>query len=329
MPLLAISTLLLTLILPISYFCYRQCFYSPPQKHNDPYEPLVGQQFLAVETEIFRVTGIMERYSFEDVSATAPDGTPLRARYYHLADGAPLMILCHGYRSSALRDCSGGHLLSRKLGFNALVIHQRAHGESGGTAITFGIREREDLHSWIRYANDRFGTDVPIIVYGISMGAATVLMGAELDYPSNVACIMADSPYSSPADIILKVCKDMGYPPKLAYPFVWLGALIFGHFRLDACSAREAVRHSRIPILLIHGEDDRLVPVEMSNLIARACTCPCQVYTFPNAGHGLCYLTDPQRFERVVFDFLNHIPAVSRLLSDSFKETMNRPPEKL
>ena len=329
MPLLAISTLLVTLTLVISYLSYRKCFYSPPQKHNDPYEPLVGQQFQAVEKEIFRVTGIMERYSFEDVSATAPDGTPLRARYCHVADGVPLMILCHGYRSSALRDCSGGHILSRKLGFNALVIHQRSHGDSGGTTITFGIREREDLHSWIRYANDRFGPEIPIIVYGISMGAATVLMGAELGYPDNVACIMADSPYSSPADIILKVCKDMGYPPKLVYPFVWLGALLFGHFRLDACSAREAVRHATVPILLTHGEDDRLVPVEMSSIIAAACECPCRVYTFPHAGHGLCYLTDPERFEQVVFDFLSNIPAISPFIFNPFKKPMDGPHEKL
>ena len=323
MPLLAISTLLVTLTLVISYLCYRQCFYSPPGKHADPYEPLIGDQYAAVEEHIFRVTGIMEQYPFEDVAATSPDGTPLRGRYYHLADDAPLMILCHGYRSSALRDCSGGHALSRKLGCNALVIHQRAHGESGGRTITFGIREREDLHAWIRWANDRFGTGTPIILFGLSMGAATVLMGAAPDYPPNVLGMIADSPYSDPSDIILKVCTDMGYPPRLAYPFIWLGALLFGHFRLDACSARKAVKNSKIPILLIHGEEDRLVPVEMSVIIAKACTCPCRVYTFPGAGHGLCYMTDPRRFEQIVFDFLSSVPDLHHRISDPFKKAID------
>ena len=329
MPFVAISSLLVVLILTISYICYRRCFYSPPGRHNDPYEPLVGDQYTAVEEDIFRVTSIMERYSFEDVGITAADGTALRGRYYHFVDGAPLMILCHGYRSSALRDCSGGHALCRKMGFNALAIHQRCHGDSGGTTITFGIREREDLLAWIRWANERFGGETPIMLFGLSMGAATVLMGSQLGYPDNVACIMADSPYSAPADIILKVCKDMGYPPKLIYPFIWLGARIYGGFRVDACSAREAVRQAKVPILLIHGEDDRLVPCQMSEHIRAACGARVTVHTFPNAGHGLSHMSDPRRFERVVFDFLNDIPAISPFISDSFKKTMDCPPEKL
>lgn len=323
MPLLAISTLLVTLTLVISYICYRRCFYSPPDRHPDPYEPLRGEQFAAVEENLFRITSIMERYSFEEAAVTAPDGTALRGRYYHFADGAPLMILCHGYRSCALRDCCGSHALARKMGFNALAIHQRAHGDSGGKTITFGIREREDLLEWIQWAGRRVGTDTPVILFGLSMGAATVLMGSGLGYPSQVACILADSPYSAPADIILKVCKDMGYPPKLSYPFIYLGALLFGRFRLDACTAREAVRSARVPVLLLHGEDDRLVPCEMSEDIRSACGGSARVATFPDAGHGLSYMTHPRLYERKVFDFLNDIDKIRPFISEEFKKSLN------
>lgn len=322
MALTAISALVVTLILTISYYTYHRCFYSPPKRHNDPYEPLRGKQFIAVGETLFRITSIMERYSFEDVGITAYDGTPLRGRYYHFVDGAPLLILCHGYRSSALRDCCGGHALGRKMGFNVLAIHQRCHGDSGGRTITFGIRERQDLMGWIEWANSRFGSDIPIMLFGLSMGAATVLMGSELGYPDNVVCVMADSPYSAPADIILKVCQDMRYPPKLCYPFICLGAIIYGHFNLNACTARDAVRHARVPVLLIHGEDDRLVPCDMSRSIAQACASPVTVQTFPAAGHGLSYMTDPRRYEREVFDFLNKIPQISPFISEEFKNSM-------
>lgn len=318
----AISALLIALILVISYYTYRECFYSPPGKHNTPYDPLVGEQYQAVGDTIFRVSSIMERYPYEDVAITAHDGTPLRGRYYHFRDGAPLVILCHGYRSSALRDCCGGHALVKKMGFNALVIHQRCHGDSGGRTITFGIRERRDLLGWIEYSNRRFGDQTPILLFGLSMGAATVLMGNALGYPDNVACIMADSPYSAPGDIILKVCKDRGYPPKLCYPFIYLGAMLYGHFRLDTCTAVEAVRHARVPILLIHGEDDRLVPCRMSEVIRAACASPVTVCTFPGAGHGLSYMTNPARFEGIVFDFLNKIPEISPMICEDFKKSM-------
>lgn len=319
----AILTLAITLILVVSFYCYRRCFYSPPRHHNDPYEPLVGEQYTAVGETIFKVTSIMERYSYEDVAIIAHDGIPLRGRYYHFAAGAPLLILCHGYRSSALRDCCGGHALGRKLGFNILVIHQRCHGESGGRTITFGIRERRDLLGWIHWANNRFGGDTPIVLSGLSMGAATVLMGCGLGYPENVAGIMADSPYSAPKDIILKVCRDLHYPPQLAYPFIYFGALLYGRFRLDACTARDAVNHAEVPILLIHGDEDRLVPWTMSRSIAEACASPAECHLFPGAGHGLCYMVDPLRYEKIVIDFLNKIPEIRGSLPKDFKNTSN------
>ena len=293
--------------LVLSWMCYRKCFYSPKRGRCDPYDPMKGDQYEPVAETLYHIISIMERYPWEDVAIKSVDDIPLRGRYYHFREGAPLLILCHGYRSNALRDCCGAHMLARKLGYNALVIHQRAHGESGGKTITFGIREREDVVKWTEYARQRFGADTPILLFGLSMGAATVLMGCAEGYPDNVRGIIADSPYSSPADIIKKVCKDEGYPPFL-YAFTALGARIFGGFRLGRCTALEAVRHSNIPILLIHGEDDRMVPCDMSRKIADACPARCSIVTIPGAGHGLGYMTDPPAYERAVMEFLDRLP---------------------
>ena len=296
-----LSVCALTLVL--SWMCYRKCFYSPKKGRSGPYDPMKGEQFEAVADTLYHIISITERYPWEDVSIEAVDGITLRGRYYHFAEGAPLLILCHGYRSTALRDCCGAHMLARKLGCNALAIHQRAHGESGGRTITFGIRERRDVRQWAQYALERFGPDIPVALFGLSMGAATVLMGCKEGYPTNVRGIIADSPYSSPADIIKKVCKDEGYPTFL-HIFAELGARVFGDFDLRSCTALEAVKHSNIPILLIHGEDDRMVPCDMSVKIAAACPARCTILTIPDAGHGLGYMTDPPAYERAVMEFL-------------------------
>lgn len=66
----------------------------------------------------------------------------------------------------------------------------------------------------------------------------------------------------------------------------------------------EAVKKARIPILLIHGEDDRFVPCEMSRRIADACASPVTLETFPEAGHGISYLADHQRYGQVVKQFV-------------------------
>ena len=317
----AVSLTILTLIFLLSYYTYRTAFYSDRRKHVTADTPIEGKQYESVADTISRVSHIMEQYSFEPVTITSSDGLMLYGRYYHFRDDAPLMILMHGYRSHPFRDCSGGHALCRRLGINALVVDQRSHGNSEGHTITFGIQERHDCRRWIDFACRRFG-DLPIILSGLSMGAATVLMTANLNLPENVVCIMADCPYSSPAAIIEKVCRDLHYPAAFCRPFLYLGARLFGNFNLRECTASDAVRKAEIPILLFHGEADHYVPCDMSREIAANCASPLTFHAFPDAGHGLCYMTDPLRYEQSVYEFLHSIPALSGFISD---ESLRKP----
>lgn len=318
-----LSILLIIGILLASWYAYRISFFSPKSHHPAPDTPMDGPQYEAVAEHINRISSIMQRIPFEEVTIKSFDGTTLYGRYYHQCDGAPVEILFHGYRSHPYRDCSGGHTLSRKMGFNVLVVDQRAHGASGGHTICFGIKERKDCICWIQYITERFG-EVPIILSGISMGGATVLMCADLALPDHVACIVADSPYSSPVAIIEKVCRDQKYPVAVCRPFLYLGAFIFGGFRLGRCSAKDSVKNSKIPVLLIHGEADHFVPCDMSLEIAAACASRVEVATFPDAGHGLSYLTDPVRYEAVVCHFLQSIPEIGQAIKTEYLEELKQ-----
>lgn len=303
---------LVVFALGICLFCFSSCFYSPNKKPSDPYSLLHGSQFLAAKEEIYASTRRMEEVPFEQVMIRSFDGLTLSGRYYHTADGAPVKIIFHGYRSMALRDCAGGFALARKLGMNVLAVDQRAHGSSGGHVIAFGILERRDCLSWIDYIGGRFGGDIPIVLSGLSMGAATVVMAASLPLPGNVQCVLADCPYASPKEIIEKACRGLGLPAKLIMPFIRIAARIFGGFSLRQASAIDAVGVSPVPILLLHGEDDRLVPVEMSRLMHQVSNGCTQLATFPNAGHGLSYMVDSEGYERTVIAFLEKIPALKQ-----------------
>ena len=307
MLLLAILFLFVILIITVSYFCYRLTFLAPKRVADTEYHLPHGEQYDQRRSGIQKSIDEMLSRPFEPVTITSHDGKKLYARYYHAADHAPLQILFHGYKSSAVLDLCGGSHLAGKLGQNALVVDQRSHGKSEGASITFGVKERKDCLSWINYARSRFGEDVKIILSGLSMGAATVLMAADLELPENVVGIMADCPYSSPKAIICKVCKDMHLPPKLFYPFIRLGAFLFGHFDLEESSAASAVQHTKIHILLIHGEDDRFVPCDMSREIHKACASNIRFETIPEAGHGLCYMVSPERYEEATTQFIQQI----------------------
>ena len=326
MVILSICAILVLALFSISYYIYRIAFFSPGNAHPTLDEEMEGSQYEAVRDHIHRIAHVMERYPFESITIQSHDGLKLHGRYYHLKDGAPVEILCHGYRSHPYRDCSGGHSLSRKLGYNALVIDQRAHGESEGITISFGINERKDCQRWAFYAAKRFGPDIPLILSGLSMGAATVLMVSELELPESVCAIIADSPYSTPKAILEKVCQDRRYPLFLCRPLISLSAFLYGKFNINACTAKEAVRHAKVPILLIHGEDDRLVPWTMSQEIALSSASPVTLEVFPDAGHGLCYVNDPRKYEQAVVSFLNTIPSLQDTINEEFlKETLEYP----
>lgn len=308
--------ILLVIILALSYYTYYICFHSPAKRKDDPYEKMDGEQYIQVYDNIYSCTRIMDKAEAQQIEITSFDGLTLKGRYYHKNDGAPVQILFHGYRSHPLRDCAGAYMLAMKMGFNVLAVEQRAHCNSGGRVITFGICERYDCISWAEYFSNRF-PDSPIILGGLSMGAATVLMASELTLPEKVCAILADCPYSSPKAIIRKVCHDRKIPAVLAYPFIRLGARIFGGFSLEDCSAEDSVKKAKHPILLIHGEDDRFFPCEMSRKIYKACASNAQLHTFPHAGHGLCYMTDPLRYEDIVTRFLWDVPALKPHMEQS------------
>lgn len=299
-----IAVVIISIVLLACRFCYRLAFYSMNEKEQDIYTIPPGKQYEAVAYQILELIHEVEQLSYELISITARDGLYLVGRYYHFKDGAPVQILFHGYRGNGKREFSGNNRIAEKLGLNVIVVDERAHGKSGGHTITFGIKERYDCLDWANYAANRFGADTPIILTGVSMGAATVLMASSLPLPQSVKAIIADCPYSSPKAIIQKVSADVKLPPKVSYPFVVLGALVFGKFKLWQTSPIEAVRRTRIPILLIHGEDDRFVPCEMSEVIYAACRGPAELVIVPGAGHALSYFLDTALYEKTVTDFL-------------------------
>ncbi len=285
------------------YYGYRLAFYyEDPQ--DSPYAYTDDDQSRSCKAVLDQVISEFEGAPWKKVSIRAQDGKTLTGRYYHLADNAPLEIQCHGYKGNAIRDFAGSWQIARELKHNVLLIDQRCHGGSEGHTITFGILERQDCLSWVRYANDRFGP-VPVVLLGVSMGAATVLMASGMDLPKNVKAVIADCPYDAPANIIQKVLgQDMGMPVKLVYPLIRLGGRFYGRFDLESYSPVEAVKQARVPILLIHGSDDRFVPHAMSCRIHASAPENIEFHTIDGAGHALNYAAAPEAYRQIVLNFL-------------------------
>jgi fermentation-respiration switch protein FrsA (DUF1100 family) len=286
--------------------CFFKVFYSPTRKPlgENEYEIPKGEIYEPFREQMVNWVKDVRAMPHEDMEIVSHDGLALRGRYYECNPGAPIELLFHGYQGNSERDLSGGVARCFALGRNALIIDHRAAGRSAGHVITFGIREHLDCLAWAAHAVRRFGPDCRLILTGISMGAATVMMAAGKPLPPQVVCVLADCGYTSPREIIEKVIRDMRLPPRLLYPFVRLGARLFGRFDLEANSPIEAVKRARVPLILIHGDADAFVPCEMSERLYGLCTSEHKAFSaVSGAGHGLAFAVDREGYLRALREF--------------------------
>lgn len=309
----AVSALFL-IVMAILYVCFRMAFLVT-QKQRDSVK-----EFDIPDGEIYEphrdrmVQWIKEVRAMphEDVSVTSFDGITLHGRYFEYDPKAPTELMFHGYRGNADRDLCGGVQRCLAIGHNALIVDQRCSGRSGGSVITFGVNERRDCETWVRFMIEHFGPDVRIILTGISMGGATVLMAAGYPQPENVIGVLSDCGYTSAEEIIKKVIKDdMKLPVGIAYPFVKLAARVFGGFDLEEMPPIEAVTKCTLPVIMFHGDADAYVPCEMSERLYDACASERKkLVVVRGAGHGLSYLIDPELYLRELGPFFDGDAAV-------------------
>ena len=242
---------LILLILITSFVCFMMTFYVGKRKifKEGEYDLPPGKEYEPYYDNMRKWIDKIRSMPHEDLEIKSYDGLTLKAKYYEVKKGAPIEIMIHGYKGNAERDMNGGVFRAFSVGRNALLIDQRASGLSEGHVITFGIKERKDILKWIDLLIEKFGKDVRIILTGISMGAATVMNASSYDLPKNVVGILADCGYDSAKNIIINTIKNMKLPPKIFYPFVKLGARLYGRFNLEEISPVEAIKHCKLPIL--------------------------------------------------------------------------------
>lgn len=243
----------------------------------------------------------------ERVVLPAYDGTPLVGLYVHNPQARGTVILFHGYRCDGYRDFSCVYKFYYELGYSLLNVFQRAHGQSGGQYICFGVKERFDCRDWARYVCDRFGPGHDIFLGGISMGSTTVLMASELELPKSVRGIIADCGFTSPREEFKEVLRNKMHLP--VHPFLEIADVfcrLFAGFGFNDCSTVDAMRVNKLPVLFIHGEADNFVPSRFTRENFEACLAPKIFISVPNAGHGFSYLMEPERCQWSLRAFLKN-----------------------
>ena len=216
-------------------------------------------------------------------------------------------IMFHGYTSCAMNDLPTMAEYFMEHGFSTLLVDQRSHGKSEGSYIGFGILDRFDCLKWVEYIIERLGADSEIVLYGVSMGASTVLMASGLDgMPKNLKAVVADCAFTSPYDVFTHILKrDYHLPP---HPIMDINERLCRRkagYGFKDYSTIDAVKKAPCPILFIHGKEDLFVPTEMSIRNYESCTGPKKLLLVDNAGHAASLYENMELYENTVTEFLN------------------------
>lgn len=236
------------------------------------------------------------------------DGLRLAGKLYKNNNSDKIIILFHGYRSIAENDFSIYFKWYYDLGFNILLIDQRAHGKSDGKYITLGIKEKKDCVSWCQYVIEHIDGINEIVLGGISMGATTILLASGLDLPNEVKGIIADCGFTSPKNIIIKVANyDYGINAKVLLPLINLICKIKDNFSIYKDDVRHAMQNNKIPILFIHGLSDNYVPSRMSKENYEACNSRKELVMIDCVNHGLSCVQDKEKVHNSIKKFLKSL----------------------
>ena len=212
------------------------------------------------------------------------------------------IIIVHGYKCySAFMESYVRNFY--RLGFNIITPDCRGHGASEGKYIGMGWHDRLDV---INFINNIIHMDQQseIALFGVSMGGASVLCASGEALPENVKCIISDCSYSDAYKIAKSKIKKIN--SLFVYPIAPIVNLIskikHGYFLSDAKPIKQ-VKKSKTPILIIHGDEDKLIPVKMAYDLYKATGCEKDIFIAKGAGHGYSYIVDPIGYWKKIMEF--------------------------
>lgn len=247
----------------------------------------------------------LEGVGYTTLEMTSRDGLTLNAYLVLQPESSDLWVIAaHGYTGNGLQMAWTGKWFYEQ-GYNVLMPDARGHGESEGDYIGMGWDERIDMVDWVDHIIEYHGAE-QIVLYGISMGGATVMMTAGEVLPPQVKAIVEDCGYTSAYDEFAYQLKSIfGLPAFPAMQFASVVARVRAGYWLADASALEQVKKSITPILFIHGDSDTFVPSYMVQEVYDAATCPKELYIVPGAGHGMAAVVAGNAYWQVVEDFLS------------------------
>lgn len=200
-----------------------------------------------------------------------------------------ILILVHGIGGCKEHFLGLAKELSQ-MGIDALLFDGRAHGQSGGEFCTYGFKEKEDIAQLVDYIQQR-QPDLPIGIWGNSLGGAIALQALELD--ERIQFGLVESTFTDLGQIVFDYKKRIlkGFGWRFLSDYALYRAGVVADFEPDQVRPIDAVRHIEQPVFIAHGDADNNISYRYSEqLFANLKSKDKTFYLVKDAGHfGLFY----------------------------------------
>ncbi|MBC1935860.1 alpha/beta hydrolase [Listeria grandensis] len=243
----------------------------------------------------------------KEIISIQGDGNETLKGYYlkNPASDGRTAIIAHGYRGNAL-DMGTWAKMYYDLGYNVLTPDARSHGMNARGFASFGWQDKKDYVQWINKMNELNGDTKPIVLQGVSMGAATVMMAAGEELPGNVKAVIEDCGYTVLSDQVKHLLPLFigEEDPVATYNGVNDKLQTEQGHKMEDVSSMDQLTKSELPVLFIHGEKDTFVPTDMVYPLYNNYQGEKELYTIPDAGHGMSLAYDLPNYQEKVKSFL-------------------------
>ncbi|HNX16320.1 MAG TPA: alpha/beta hydrolase [Bacilli bacterium] len=237
------------------------------------------------------------RHNGEDVWIKSYDGIKLHGKYFRKKDAKKTILLFHGYRGIPEGDFCLVNEWLRTLDVSFLEVDQRGHCLSEGKHITMGVKEQHDVHSWVEYLLNL--NDDSIYLWGMSMGATSVLLSLKEPFPNRVKGVIADcgfySPYKQMEHMIIQHKGAFVVPLLNWLCGIWTSLVLRVNIR--KVDTRKILVDCKMPIFFAHGMKDNFVPYFMSQRNFDACSSEKYLLLVPDAAHSRSFFLGGDNFK--------------------------------
>jgi uncharacterized protein len=247
-----------------------------------------------------KIIGTTPDSAFIDIKLKTNDNLILDAWLIRVHNPKGTVALFHGHGGEKSANLSQSNFFN-EMGYSTLLVDFRAHGQSQGNTCTIGYREAADVKIAYEYLQNN--GEKNIILYGISLGAATITK-AIADYELSPQKVILEMPFASlPATVEGKL-RMAGLPSEpLGALLTFWGGAIHGFWAFNV-KPKEYVKKIKCPVLLQWGKKDKGVTEMEINEIFKAIPVAKKLVVYENSGHENLYENEPVKWEGTIEDFL-------------------------